>query len=130
MSSSRSEYWASRDRDGHILSSGQFNFLRRMVELVLPALATFYFTIAQIFSLPGGEEVVASAAALATLLGVIIVWLRRGYEESDAKYDGEFVINEHDPMKDTYSLEVETPMFEVPKQSELRLKVRHEQPPA
>lgn len=109
-----------------LLSSQQFNLLRRFTELVLPALATFYFTMGGLWGWPKVTEVMGSIAAVSTLCGVILIWLRNQYENSTAKYDGEMVVNLEDPMKDTFRLEVPDPVETIPGSDELRLRVRHE----
>lgn len=44
----------------------------RIVQIVLPALGTLYFTLADIWYLPYGEQVMATVGALATFLGVLL----------------------------------------------------------
>ena len=108
------------------LSNRAFNLLRRVVELFLPGLATFYFTLGQLWGLPWVTEVVGTIAAVATLAGVALIVLRGKYDNSMAKYDGEMVVNLADPMKDTFRLEVGDPVETIPNSDELRLRVRHE----
>lgn len=108
------------------LSNRQFNLLRAIVELVLPALGAFYFTISELWGLPYGIQIVGTIAAVATLAGICLRALRTKYDNSTAKYDGEMVVNLEDPMKDTFRLEVPDPVEKIPASEELRLRVRHE----
>ena len=120
----RSEYWARRNNGNSMLSDGQFNFLRRLVELFLPALGAFYFAMAEIWGWPNPGEVVASIAALTTLLGVVLVVIRNNYQNAEIKYDGDLVVNHTDPEADTFSLALPRPALEeIPKQDHVLLEV-------
>lgn len=44
----------------------------RILQIVLPALGTLYFTLADIWSLPYGEQVMATIGALTAFLGVLL----------------------------------------------------------
>lgn len=124
----RSEYWEGRERKGLWITDPMFNTLRLLVELVLPALGTLYFSLAELWALPEPYKVVGTIVAVTTFLGVCLKLLRHNYEKSEAKYDGEFVVNETDPMKDVFRLEVGTPFGQITNQDELRLKVRRDDP--
>jgi hypothetical protein len=54
----------------------------------LPAVGTFYYALAQIWSWPNAEAVLGSVAAVNTLLGLLLGLSTLSYEKSDAKYDG------------------------------------------
>lgn len=54
------------------ITDSTYEFLRNNVEVVLPAIGTFYFTIATILHLPGGDEVTGIINALVLLLGIVI----------------------------------------------------------
>lgn len=72
-----------------LLSDKTYDLLVKLVQLVLPAMATLYFTLAQIFGLPGAEQVVAAGAAFATFFGVLLRLSNRSYQASGAAYDGD-----------------------------------------
>lgn len=55
-----------------ILPDSWYNVLKYVCQIALPALATFYFTLAQILNLPYGEQVCGVIAALTTLLGTLL----------------------------------------------------------
>lgn len=69
-----------------------YDAVRWTAQVVLPAVATFYFTVAQIWGLPNAEQVVGTLVALATLLGVFVGLSKVSYDRSGAKYDGEIVV--------------------------------------
>lgn len=81
----------------HLLSNNVYNKLKPFVQIVLPAIATLYFTLAQIWNLPNPEGVVATIAALTTFLGVILGLSTKSWNNSDSKYDGELVTTGVDP---------------------------------
>lgn len=49
-----------------------YDVLKYVAQIVLPAVATLYFTLAQIWGLPYGEEIVGTIVAIDTFLGVIL----------------------------------------------------------
>lgn len=120
----RSEYWENKDRSGPVLSDGQFNLLRRCVELLLPAIGAFYFAMAELWGWPNPGEVVASIAALTTLLGVVLVVLRNSYEKSDAKFDGELSVDTSDPERDIFQVDLGDDLPNLASKDAITLKVK------
>lgn len=55
-----------------ILNNKIYDVLKWLVTLVLPAAATLYFALSQIWGLPYGEEVVGTITAVTAFLGVVI----------------------------------------------------------
>lgn len=87
-----------------LLSQGLYETIKACVELGLPGAATLYFAFSQIWGLPYGEQVVASAAALATFLGVVLVIARIRYNKSDAAFQGEVLVDRHPEADRPYEL--------------------------
>ncbi len=54
------------------LSNKVYDILKWIAQYFLPAAGTLYFTLASIWSLPYGEQVVGTIAALDTFLGVLL----------------------------------------------------------
>lgn len=54
------------------MSNKLYDILKKFVQLVLPAAGTLYFTLASVWGLPAAEQVVATLAAIATFLGVVL----------------------------------------------------------
>ena len=77
-----------------ILSNKVYDALKVVTLLILPAAATLYFTIAQIWGLPNAEEVIGTITAVATFLGVITRVSTSSYQKSDMPYDGVMNITE------------------------------------
>jgi hypothetical protein len=71
-----------------VFSDTTYEWLRSLVEVILPGAGAFYLTVSAIWNLPGGEKVSATLGALAVLVGLVVRLARRSYNKSDAKYDG------------------------------------------
>lgn len=54
------------------MSNKVYDILKWAAQLFLPALATLYFALAQIWGFPFGEEIVGTITAIDTFLGVIL----------------------------------------------------------
>ena len=54
------------------LSNKTYDILKWIAMVVLPALGTLYFTVAGIWGLPFGEQVVGTIVAIDTFMGVIL----------------------------------------------------------
>lgn len=77
------------------LTGATYDNLKKFAMVWLPALGTLYFTLAQIWHLPAGNEVVGSIVALDTALGGVLHISAKNYNASDEKYDGTFSIEPH-----------------------------------
>lgn len=71
-----------------MLSDKSYEFLKKLVQLILPAASSAYFALASIWGLPGAEKVVGTIAVITTFLGVTIGISAHQYEASGSKYDG------------------------------------------
>ena len=54
------------------MSNKTFDILKWIAQLLLPALGTLYFALAQIWGFPYGEEIVGTITAVDAFLGVIL----------------------------------------------------------
>ena len=54
------------------ISNKTYDVLKFICTILLPALGTLYFALAQIWGLPYGEEIVGTIAAITTFIGVCI----------------------------------------------------------
>ena len=54
------------------MSNKTYDVLKWIAQLLLPALATLYFALAQIWGFPYGEEIVGTITAIDAFLGVIL----------------------------------------------------------
>ena len=54
------------------MSNKVYDLLKNITQLILPALGTFYFSLADIWHLPFATEIVGTITALVTLFGVVL----------------------------------------------------------
>lgn len=64
-----------------ILSNKVYDILKFIAQIVLPAVATFYVTVAGIWGLPYGEEVSGTVMAVDTLLGALLMLSNSAYNK-------------------------------------------------
>lgn len=64
------------------MSNKVYDALKYVAQIVLPALATLYFALAQIWGLPYGEQVVGTIAAVDAFLGALLRLTTIKYEKS------------------------------------------------
>lgn len=55
-----------------MMNNKTYDILKWVAQYLLPALATLYFAIAQVWGLPYGEQIVGTITAIDTFLGVIL----------------------------------------------------------
>jgi len=108
------------------LSGKTYDGLKWVAQYGLPALGTLYFVLAAIWGLANSEQVIGTITALDAFLGVILGISTRSYIASGAKYDGTLVIDTSHPLKDTYSLEVSTPLEKVAIKNDIVLKIQNQ----
>lgn len=92
-------------KQDHLLNDKQYFILNNLALVVLPAVGTLYFALAQIWGLPGGKEVLGSIVACDTFLGVLVKVGESSYDRSGAQFDG--AINVSDTAEKTvYSIDL------------------------
>jgi hypothetical protein len=64
------------------MSNKVYDALKYVAQIVLPALATLYFALAQIWGLPYGEQVVGTITAVDAFLGALLRLTTIKYEKS------------------------------------------------
>lgn len=97
-----------------------YDWLKYLAQIVLPALGTLYFTLAGIWGLASGEEVVGTIMAVDLFLGVILGISQVNYNKKVA--DGVMNVDKT-PEGLRYSLELEDDPAELPEMKEARFKI-------
>ena len=64
------------------MSNKVYDVLKFIAQIVLPAIATFYVTIAGIWNLPLGDEISRTVMAIDTLLGAILMISTASYKKN------------------------------------------------
>ena len=65
------------------MSNKIYDILKFIAQIVLPAIATFYVTIANIWNLPFGEQISGTIMAIDTLLGAMLMISSSNYKKGD-----------------------------------------------
>lgn len=63
------------------MSNSMYDKLKWIAQILLPAIGTLYFAIAQIWGLPYAEQIVGTITALDAFLGAILGISTRVYKE-------------------------------------------------
>ena len=68
--------------ESFIFSNKVYDILKMVAQIWLPAFATLYFTLAQIWGFPYAEQIVGTITALDTFLGAILMISSASYNKS------------------------------------------------
>lgn len=63
------------------MNNKTYDVLKWVAQIVLPAIATLYFALAQIWGLPYSEEIVGTIVAVDTFLGALLGISSMNYKE-------------------------------------------------
>lgn len=66
-----------------LLSNKQYDILKWVAQILLPALGTLYFALAGIWGFPFGEQIVGTITAIDTFLGVILGISSANYKKEE-----------------------------------------------
>lgn len=64
-----------------------YDILKYIAQILIPAIATLYFSVSQIWGLPYGEQVVGTLTAVDTFLGVCLGISSNNYYKNDSGID-------------------------------------------
>lgn len=70
------------------MSSKTYDILKFIALIVLPALGTLYFALAQIWGLPYGEQIVGTITAIDAFLGAILGVSTASYKKGISDGEG------------------------------------------
>lgn len=79
-----------------VFSTGTYEALRVLVQILLPGVATLYTALSAVWNWGHTDQVLGTLAALTVFLGLILGVARRSYNKSDAQYDGVIHVTETD----------------------------------
>ncbi len=108
------------------MSNKVYNTIKWVTMIVLPAAGAFYFTLAQIWSLPAAEEVLGTLAALTTLLGALVGVSTSQYNKRHIPTAGTLNIDTSDPEVDKYSMDFSVALNKLPEAKSVTLTVNHQ----
>src|SRR3954466_5190249 len=110
----------SEDTQPFVLSNKQYNFLKWVVGIVIPAIGSLYFGVAKIWNLPAGEQVLGTLIVIQAFLGALLGISTKQYKDSDARFDGTLTTTET-PTKKIVSVETNLHPDELVKKDEVIL---------
>lgn len=67
------------------MSNKTYDVLKWVAQLLLPAIATLYFALANIWSLPNAEQIVGTITAIDAFLGVLLGISTYNYNRMEGK---------------------------------------------
>lgn len=105
-----------------MLGDKAYSVGKKLVQIYIPAFSALYFGLGNIWGFPSVEQIVGSAAVIATFIGVCLGLSSSQYEASGAKYDGNVVVT---PTEDklSYSLELNGDPEEIQDKEAITFKV-------
>lgn len=110
--------------NGHwIFTDGFYSFGKKFVQVYLPAIATLYFGLGNIWGFPAIEQVVGSCAVVATFTGVVLGISSSNFDKTEAGYDGNVVVTKTKEGKKLYSLELNGDPENLDKKDSLKFKM-------
>lgn len=112
-----------------MLGDRAYDFLKKLVQIILPAFGTFYVTLGQVWGLPRAEAVAATCLALSTFLGICLGISSAQYKASGAGFDGEIRVRPQTdgPTKVDFITKTPDPL-DITNKSTARFKVTTETP--
>jgi len=105
-----------------LLTGKSYDAAKYVAQVVLPAIATLYFAIDQIWGLGQAEKVVGTIVAIDTFLGVVLHLSSTAYNNSDAKYDGTVQVTDTGEKK-SFNFIVNGNPYDLDEKDEVTLKV-------
>ena len=110
--------------NGHwIFTDSFYAAAKKFVQVYLPAIASLYFGLGNIWGFPAIEQVVGSCAVVATFIGVVLGISSTNFDKSGAAYDGNVVVHETKEGKKLYSLEFDGDIEHLDEKDSLTFKV-------
>lgn len=101
-----------------------YNWLKYLAQIVLPALGTLYFTLAGVWGLGSGDEVVGTIMAVDLFLGVLLGISQVNYNKG-IEQGGELHINDDQLLFELDENKVDIEKLKQGNKSEVRFKVKN-----
>jgi hypothetical protein len=116
-----------------LLGNKTYDFFKRLVQVILPAVGALYFGLANVWGLPNAEQVVGTIAIVTTFLGVVLGISNAQYQKSDASFDGLMVVGPPvepgEPKTVSLELNSDFPLADIETKKSLTFKVKPENTP-
>lgn len=106
-----------------LFNNAWYNRVKFVAMILLPALGSLYFGLAQIWGLPEPEKVVGTITLVDTFLGILLQISTNTYNNSDVKYDGQVVIEEVPGQPKRLTLELNSDPNDLENKEQIVFKV-------
>jgi imidazoleglycerol phosphate synthase glutamine amidotransferase subunit HisH len=107
-----------------IFSNKTYDRMKWIAQILLPAVGTLVFGIAQIWHVSHAAQIVGTITAVDVFLGIVLGLSASAYSSSPASYDGVLNVDPSGENKDLYSFEVTTPLADLPNKDTITFKVK------
>jgi hypothetical protein len=106
-----------------VFSDRVYEILKKLVQIILPAISSAYFGLASIWNLPEPEKVVGTIAILTTFLGVCLGISNKTYSALNVGEVGTLQVTEDQEGKMIFGLEVNGDPLDILDRNEVKFKV-------
>jgi hypothetical protein len=106
-----------------VFSDRVYEILKKLVQIILPAISSAYFGLASIWDLPEPEKVVGTIAILTTFLGVCLGISNKTYSALNVGEVGTLQVTEDQKGKMIFGLEMNGDPLDILDRNEVRFKV-------
>lgn len=95
-----------------LLGDKSYDFLKKLVQVILPACGSAYFALAGIWDLPHADKVTGTIVVITTFLGICLGISSAQYKATGAGYDGQILIQpqEDGPTQVKFITKTEDPL--------------------
>lgn len=76
-----------------------YKFLKFVAQIVLPAFATLYYALSQIWGLPNADKVSGTVLVVAAFIGTLLGISSSNYTRSDKRFDGHIDVEQSEDKK-------------------------------
>lgn len=111
-----------------MLTDKAYEFFKKLVQIVLPAIGSLYFGLASIYDLPSADKVVGTIVLITTFLGAVLGISNAQYKKSDAAFDGAMVVTPGED-KTMFSLELKSEPEDIVDKDSIRFRVHQAERP-
>jgi len=106
-----------------VFSPKIYDFLKRLVQVILPALSSAYFALANIWEWGGAEKVCGTIAVITTALGLCLGISSKTYNALNAGTDGTFGMHEDDDGALKFKLTLDADPEDLVGKDEIKFKL-------
>jgi len=104
------------------LTDRSYNLMKFIAQIFLPAAASAYFSLSQIWHLPHATEIVGTITVLDAFLGVLLSLSTKWYQNSGAQYDGVIEVDDEGGKK-MFSLILNSDVDSLDQKKEANFKI-------